>query len=253
MRKGLRTGIRNGASDGLLFTRWRQGKRFPVPGRIGRMERTTVRKTRSRAPGGDGLAAASATIHCLAEWGYARSSVAKICERAGVTQGALFRHFPTRQALVASTTAKEIGRRHVVAIESFGKRGPCRCRSPRILAPLLRRAARSTAHAAWHGVMVAARTDEELRGVCRQPLQDFESALLHTVNAVAGPSASPRTGAIVLSILHAFDSEAVTIQILNPELERERLKWAEDVLREALYSDSLFAVRGSGVRMGWSV
>ena len=199
------------------------------------MERTTVRKTQAERREAMVWRLQNATIHCLAEWGYARSSVARICERAGVTQGALFRHFPTRQALVASTTA-EIGRRHVVGIESFLENGvPAGVDLPRILAPFLRHAARSTAHAAWHEVMVAARTDEELRECVRLPLQDFESALLQTVNAVAGPSASPRTGAIVLSILHAFDSEAVTIQILpNPELERERLKWAEDVLREAL-------------------
>ena len=94
--------------------------------------------------------------------------------------------------------------------------------------------------------MVAARTDEELRECVRQPLQDFESALLHTVNAVAGPSASPRTGAIVLSILHAFDSEAVTIQILpNPELGRA-FEMGRRRSTKAL-SDSLFAA-GSGVR-----
>jgi len=180
-----------------------------------------------------------ATIGCLAESGYARSSVARICERAGVSQGALFRHFPTRQALVAATTW-EIGRRHVAGILELVAAGPITPESlPGVLIPFLRAAARSEAHAAWHEVMVAARTDEDLREEVRQPLADFEGALLDTIGHLTGSPPSPRVGAIILSILHLFDSEAVTVAIVpNPELEAARLQWAEEVLRGLLLQGS---------------
>ena len=172
-----------------------------------------------------------ATIQSLAEVGYARSSVAHICKRAEVSQGALFRHFPSRQALVASATA-EIGRRHVLAIQELVSAGTLPPRElTRILIPFLRAAARSPAHSAWHEVMVAARTDEELREEVRAPLEAFEGALLETIGQLTGIPPSPRVGAVILSLLHMFDSEAVTIQILpNPELEAARLEWAQDIL-----------------------
>ena len=53
-----------------------------------------------------------ATIDALAERGYAGASVAEICRRAGLSQGALFRHFDTRHAVIGAAT-DEIGRRHL--------------------------------------------------------------------------------------------------------------------------------------------
>jgi hypothetical protein len=84
--------------------------------------------------------------------------------------------------------------------------------------------------------MVAARTDEDLREEVRQPLADFEGALLDTIGHLTGSPPNPRVGAIILSILHVFDSEAVTVAIVpNPELEAARLQWAEEVLRGLLF------------------
>jgi len=46
-----------------------------------------------------------ATIECLVEVGYAGTTTASICQRAGVSQGALFKHFPSKAALIVATTA----------------------------------------------------------------------------------------------------------------------------------------------------
>jgi AcrR family transcriptional regulator len=40
--------------------------------------------------------------------GYAGATTARVCERAGVSQGALFRHFPTREALMVAV-AEDVG------------------------------------------------------------------------------------------------------------------------------------------------
>ena len=59
-----------------------------------------TRASRSRtAAAGDPGAAAGAGIACLAELGYAASTVAVVAERAGVSRGAAQHHFPTREAL----------------------------------------------------------------------------------------------------------------------------------------------------------
>lgn len=45
-----------------------------------------------------------ATIACIVDLGYARTTTTEICKRAGVSQGALFRHFPGKAQLLAAAT-----------------------------------------------------------------------------------------------------------------------------------------------------
>lgn len=42
------------------------------------------------------------TVDAIVELGYDGSTTREICERAGISQGGLFRHFPTRLGLVAA-------------------------------------------------------------------------------------------------------------------------------------------------------
>ena len=44
-----------------------------------------------------------ATIEAIVEVGYAGASTREICDRAGISQGGLFRHFPTRRDLIVAT------------------------------------------------------------------------------------------------------------------------------------------------------
>jgi len=46
-----------------------------------------------------------ATNDCLIELGYGRVTTSAVCKRAGVSQGALFKHFPTKADLVAHAVA----------------------------------------------------------------------------------------------------------------------------------------------------
>lgn len=43
-----------------------------------------------------------ATIACLTNVGYAGTTTTEVCSRAGVSQGALFKHFPSKIALVSA-------------------------------------------------------------------------------------------------------------------------------------------------------
>ena len=44
-----------------------------------------------------------ATLHCLAEVGYVKLTLARVAEVAGVSKGALFLHYPSKDCLVAAT------------------------------------------------------------------------------------------------------------------------------------------------------
>src|SRR5687768_13990896 len=43
-----------------------------------------------------------ATLNCLQEIGYARTTTTEIVRSAGVSQGALFKHYPTKAALMSA-------------------------------------------------------------------------------------------------------------------------------------------------------
>lgn len=173
-----------------------------------------------------------ATIESLSQQGYARTTTSGVCKLAEMSQGALFRHFPTRAALIVAAT-EELCRRHLdrmaIAFASFAQ--PSAADSARLLIEAIRSATRTREHAAWHEVMVAARTDGELRALVAPTLQSFEEAL---IAGIPGPR-SVRVGTIMLSMMHLFDSESVTIAVYgNEELEGDRVEWLSELLRREL-------------------
>ncbi len=50
----------------------------------------------------DGPRLLESTVDAIVELGYAGATTREICERAGISQGGLFRHFPTRLGLVSA-------------------------------------------------------------------------------------------------------------------------------------------------------
>jgi len=171
-----------------------------------------------------------ATIQSLAEAGYAATSTKQICARAGVSQGGLFRHFPTRTAVIAAATA-HIAESQVAAIEALGAQESLDAHG---LVTLAQRLTRSDAHAAWHEVMVAARADPLLREAVAPALMAYEASL-HALARSLVPDGHPDPFAaevVVLTVLHAFDSEAVTRRVhSSPDVENARVLWAERTLR----------------------
>ncbi len=152
-----------------------------------------------------------------------------------MSQGALFRHFPTRHELIAAAT-DELCQRHLqrmaVAFASFSQ--PSTGDSVEALVREIRSATRTDDHAAWHEVMVAARTDRELHKRVAPTLQAFEAGLLDGVSATQASSSS-RIGTIMISLMHLFDSESVTIAVYgNEALEGDRVEWLTGMLRREL-------------------
>jgi len=61
------------------------------------------RRTQSERRATTRRALLEATSACLVEHGYAGTSTTLICQHAGVSQGALFKHFPTKAQLLGAT------------------------------------------------------------------------------------------------------------------------------------------------------
>lgn len=104
-----------------------------------------------------------ATIECLVELGYARTTVQEICQRAGLSRGAQQHHFTTKAELMTSALQHLFGRLsdQILAATAELPPGPERIEAG---IDLLWRAYSGTLSTAAVELWVAARTDPELRG-----------------------------------------------------------------------------------------
>jgi AcrR family transcriptional regulator len=64
-----------------------------------------ARRTQQERRDSTRLKLLEATVECLVEFGYAQATTIVIAQRAGTSQGALFKHFPTKAELLAAAVA----------------------------------------------------------------------------------------------------------------------------------------------------
>lgn len=168
-----------------------------------------------------------AATDALIDVGYAEASVQEICARAGVSQGALFRHFPTREALMAAVGA-DLGRKQLDRYRrAFGRLdvGPG---EPIVAALRLVRAhCRARLNQAWYELTLAARTRPRLR----RALEPVAARFYADIEALARqllPGLAARLGAefalFVDTVLAVFDGEVMHRFVrAQPRLEERRL------------------------------
>lgn len=190
----------------------------PVPARRTQQERRegTIRKL---------LDAATDT---LIEVGYAEASVQQICDRAEVSQGALFRHFATREELMVAVGA-DVGAR---ILDQYKKKfGAAAKRDSDIETALrlVRDACRSRLNQAWYELELAARTNENLRKalepVLRRYFTDITELARELVPDIAA-TLGPAFDMLVTSVIMMFDGETThRFLIKDPAEEDARLAY----------------------------
>jgi AcrR family transcriptional regulator len=140
-----------------------------------------------------------AALECLVEEGFARFTTLSVCRRAGMSQGGLFRHFPTRDDLLAATLDHLI-RQHVEAWEArFLQLSP----SDRTAFAGLRLLSTVTTDPrlrAIFDVAAAARTDPVLRERLSLPLQEFMERMHSLARDLLGPAVPLEAGLFTTAI-----------------------------------------------------
>jgi AcrR family transcriptional regulator len=167
-----------------------------------------------------------AATETLIEVGYAEASVQRICARTELSQGALFRHFATREALMVAV-AEDVGERILDRYREELLSLPAAEASVAAAVRLVRAACRSRLNQAWYELSIAARTNENLKKhlepVARRYYEDIATAareLLPDVAAKMGGSFD----VLVATVIAVFDGEAIErFAIARPELEEARL------------------------------
>lgn len=179
------------------------------------MTTAPVRRTQAERRAGTIAALLEATAACLAESGYAATSTAAVCARAGVSQGALFRHFPTRQALLVAT-AEHVARRNVEEFRTTVGSDVASVDAVTDVLAHLRTAVLSPANQTWRELLVAARADADLRDALVPARESLQEQML----AVAGDLWAARLPADdlapVLSIVVNF-LDGLAFSALDPD------------------------------------
>ncbi|BBZ48704.1 TetR/AcrR family transcriptional regulator [Mycobacterium heidelbergense] len=177
-----------------------------------------------------------ACIDTIVEVGYARASAAVITKRAGVSVGALFRHFDTMGDFMAAT-ASEVLRRQ---LESFTKRvAEIPADRPALEAALaiLRDITGGPTNAVLYELLIAARTDEKLRDTLQHELGQYSAKIHDAARALPGAENFPEeTFPVVVALLtNVFDGAAVVEGVLpQPHVAQQRIPVLTALLTAAL-------------------
>lgn len=162
-----------------------------------------------------------AAIDTIIEVGYAKASAAVIAKRAKVSDGALFRHFPTMSDFMAAT-AREVARRQLELGSKLG--ADIAAEQPPLPAQLriLRDIAGSDTNTVWHELLMAARTDEKLRAALQTVLAEYIASIYEIAKGAPGMDQLPEdVFAVMLTIaINTFDGAAMVRRVL-PMLELE--------------------------------
>ncbi|HUS31617.1 MAG TPA: helix-turn-helix domain-containing protein [Kofleriaceae bacterium] len=173
------------------------------------MSPVAARRTQQQRREGTIRKLLDAATQTLIDVGYAEASVQRICERAGVSQGALFRHFATREELMVAVGA-DVGAR---ILEDYKRKFASAVkRNTDIEAALLlvRAACRSRLNEAWYELEVAARTNENLRKALEPVLRHYFTnitALARELLPDVATALGPSFDMLVTSIIMMFDGE----------------------------------------------
>jgi AcrR family transcriptional regulator len=176
-----------------------------------------------------------ASIAAIVDVGYARASAAEITKRAGVSVGALFRHFETMGDFMAAT-AYEVLRRQ---LDEFTKRVAEIPADKPALEPvltILRDITRNPTNTVMYELMIAARTDEKLRATLRDVLTEYSAKIYDVARALPGTENLPDETLTVLgtTLTNTFDGAAILRAVLpQPEIDAQQIPLLASLLNEA--------------------
>ncbi len=189
-------------------------------------------QARSRATRGRLL---DATIECLIERGHAGTTTPEVCRRAGVSQGALFKHFPSKALLLGAAV------RHLFAgliddfRAAFAAADPAAERVGAALA-LLRQAFAEPRLLAAFELYTAARTDAGLRQALAPVMAEHrENLRVEARKLFPEADALADFDAVVDTVMAALQGAALGGLVLpEPEAEARGLGVLERQVRREL-------------------
>jgi AcrR family transcriptional regulator len=173
-----------------------------------------------------------ASIDTIIDVGHARASAAVIAKRAHVSDGALFRHFPTMGDFMAAT-AREVMRRQLDLFTKQVAEIPADKPALEAALTILRDVTGNSTNTVMYELMVAARTDEKLRATLQDVLTEYAANIYDVAKALPGADQFPEENfvALVAILTNTFDGAAIVRAVLpQPEIEAKRIQLLASLL-----------------------
>jgi len=138
-----------------------------------------VRRTQAERSASTRTRLLDATLECLCDLGYARTTTPEIARRAGLSRGAQLHHFPTKAELVTSAVEHLFERRHQEFRAAFA-RVPAGADRYAAAIDILWSMVSGPTFDAYLELAVAARSDPELRVAVRTLTQRLRTVVDET-------------------------------------------------------------------------
>jgi AcrR family transcriptional regulator len=167
-----------------------------------------------------------ASIHTIIDVGYARASASVIARRAQVSDGALFRHFPTMGDFMAAT-AREVMRRQLDLFTKQVAEIPADQPALEATLTVMRDVTSNATNTVMYELMVAARTDEKLRATLQEVLTEYAANMYDVAKALPRADEVPDDifAVLVAVLTNTFDGAAIVRAVLpQPEIEEQRIQ-----------------------------
>lgn len=177
-----------------------------------------------------------AALDQLLAGGLAGFTTTEVCRRAGLSQGALFKHFDTKAALLAAVTEYLFDEMRSDYEAAFTALTPAR-RTPRVGVELLWDQMLDDRLAAAFELYTAARTDADLRAAL-EPVVAAHAERIHALAASLIPAADPlqRRSAVDLALL-SMQGLVLNQMALPDPGQQARLRELLDTLTIVLLTD----------------
>ncbi len=167
-----------------------------------------------------------ASIATIIEVGYARASAAVITKRAGVSVGALFRHFDTMGDFMAAT-AYEVLRRQLDSATKQVAAIPSDRPVVEAALTILRDITGNSTNTVMYELLIAARTDEKLNATLQNVLEQYTARICDAALAIPGAESLPKETFLVLValLINTFDGAAIVRAVQShPDIEQRRIE-----------------------------
>jgi AcrR family transcriptional regulator len=164
-----------------------------------------------------------ATIACLRELGYTGTSTTEVCQRTGLSRGALLHHFPTKQLLVIEAVRRLVQRMGVENLAHAAGVAPSEDPLDRMFDVIWTNFRQPLFHAVLE-LWIAARTDPELHASLHQAERERGRGIALLYESIAGSAAERPDFADLLQLtLHLMRGMALQRLMRPDDGERERL------------------------------
>jgi AcrR family transcriptional regulator len=169
-----------------------------------------------------------ATVECLVEHGFGRTSTTMVSERAGVSRGAQLHHFPTKNALVVAAV-EHLTEVRGADLAAAAERLPTGKRRTRAVLQMLADHFTGPVFTAALELWVAARTDEALLAAV-EPLEQKVGRETHrlTVELLGADESRPGVRELVQATLDLVRGLGLANTISDDARRRARIldRWA---------------------------